>query len=310
MSLTAAQLASFSSNPWASGAFSVQGMNHNQMVAAVLNPGTDVATQSGQIIKSSQGQSVDLSALAGGIGAGVFGILGFLSARKQNKAIAEAAGISMERVNLHITNMRVNTFLAVAQIAYDGQRALGNASNAIGARGISKIEVLMSTISDPTQRTTWNAFEGLRRQEQAAEHEKQNIAARATNNSVNEWAAAAKAAGGGFAIGVKAYTAIENAENAKAINLEHGTQYQTNLRGMTEALRDSEIAFDTEERIGALSQLLAGYRTQIQEGMAGLQRGFIELEQARQSRWDVSKSSVFEKFASDTAAPGILTGTP
>jgi hypothetical protein len=285
-------------------------------IANQLPPGTS-SFFGGSVIHSSQmgppaptGGAVNLSAAAGIAGAAIFGVIGFLAASKQNKAIAEAAQLSMERVNLYITQFRVNALLAIEQIGLDAQKLLGNVTNAMGPRGIAKIESLMNDISDPAARNTWNSYEGLRRKELAAQHEKQNIAARGNAGMVNEWAKAIEAAGGGYQIGTEAYTAVQNAETARRLNAEYGEQYQLNLRGLRSALANGNIAFDTEEQIGAFSMLLSQLQTREQAMQAGVNRLNAFLVDERTKRWNTSHSSIGQGFKVNPGAsstPGTFS---
>ncbi len=210
------------------------------------------------------------SAGAGAIGAGIFAVIAAFGAAKQAQAIANAARLSMDRVNLFITNLRVNKILAIAQIAYDGQRALGNLTNAVSPTGISKQESLMNQVNDPTAFATWTEYESLKREERAAHDKKIDIAAAANAGTPSVPAAAANAAASGYSIATEAFTAWKNSQNADEINGIQQGQYKSqragwriDLKGLESAIRDSGIRFDTFEAISGLAAALHAGQQQL-----------------------------------------------
>ena len=259
---------------------------------------------------------INLSAgQAGAIGAGIFGVLGAISAIQQNRAIAKAARLSMERVNLYITNLRVNKILGIAQIAYDGQRALGNLTNAQSPRGISKQESLMNQVNDPTAFATWTEYESLRREEEAFHHKKQDIAAAADAQSQNVAAAAANAAASGYSIATEAFTAWQNSKNAEDINGiqqgQYGSQragWRVDLKGIEAAIVDSQIRFDTLESITGLASALHAGRLEVAKiatERAGL---FAQVQSARgRSLFDAISRSSVGSLNGLAPAPSTLT---
>lgn len=267
---------------FASPAMKMSGMNYRQMISTVT----------GGTVTAPTGPPVNMSAVAGAVGAGIFAILGYLSAKKQNAAIAKAAHISMQRVNLYVTNMRVNAFLTIAQIANDVTKALGDAYNALPlfsgmtSRGISKMESLNSNIVTVAAQRDWNTYEGLRRQELNARHEIASIAARASAGQVNPYLEMARAGGEGWAIGSEAYNAVQNTENARRINQVRGRGFQSNIRGLIAELERSGIKYDNQDQLHAITMGIAGIRTEVERQQGGINnlRTWLEFQRGQSFR--------------------------
>ena len=232
--------------------------------------------------------AVNMSALAGVAVGAVFAVIGFLQQRDQNKAIAKASKLSMERVNLHLTNMRVNRLLQIVQIAHRGQKALGNFLNSLPSRGIAKLESIMNQIVDPTSRGTWAEFTSMEREDEAARQHREVIAARASAGMISPIVAAVGEGAKGFQIGVQAGAAFESARDAEALNVQRQFGYQhrnfgfrADMRGLESALRNSGIDFTDAESLGMLSSLLNAMANEAGQANTGIASAYVNVENAR-----------------------------
>lgn len=232
--------------------------------------------------------AVSLSAIAGLAGFAIFAVIGFLGQEKQNKAIAKASKLSQERVNLHLTNMRVNHLLEIVQIAHRGQKALGNVLNALSSRGISKLESISNQIVDATSLGTWAQFTSMEREDENARQQREIIAARASAGQTSPIVTALGDGAKGFQIGVQAASAFQSAAEAREMNIERqkGFQhrnfgFQADMRGFESSLRNSGIDFGNAENMALLTTMLSRFAIEAGEKNISIASGYRAVEERR-----------------------------
>ena len=252
--------------------------------------------------------AVNISAAAGIAAFAVFSVIGFLQQRKQNKAIAKASKLSQERVNLHLTNLRVNHLLQIVQIAQRGQKALGNVMNSLSSRGIAKLETIMNQIVDATSLGTWAQFTSMEREAENARQQREVIAGRAAAGQTNPVIAAVGEGAKGFQIGIAAGAAYESAAEAREMNIERqkGFQFrnfgfQADTRGLESAIRNSNIDFGDAQNLSMLSRVLAEFDRRSALQSTNIQRAYVLVEDARGNFF---RNSIFGSSIESGESPG------
>ena len=129
------------------------------------------------------------------------------------------------------------------------------------------METIMNQIHDPVAAGTWREFESLRREEQAAEQAKQDIAARGASQSQNVVAASLTAAAGGAQMMMELQTAMDTNQKAKQVSELQSGQFasrtaglQGDMEGLRASIRDLGVRFNTVEEIGAFADAINASR--------------------------------------------------
>lgn len=203
-------------------------------------------------------------AIAGGVAGGIFGAKG---ASSRNRAVRKSAEISMDRMNDYITQTRVDRLLKTEQLARQAQVEVGAVLN-VAPESLSVMETIASRIVRGIASDQFSVDEEMRRQETAAEAEKQNIATEANNNMTSSGMAGFTGALSGFSQGMNFGGAIDGAIDAgKAAKMQGqmnvNEQQQSGYR--TEA---AKIGLDVEK---ARLRVIQGELNR----QAGLNRGMM-----------------------------------
>ncbi len=251
-----------------------------------------------QAFNAQQSGPVNLSGAGAAIGFSLFGALAGMSALQQNRAIADALGVTIRRIETFKAQLRVNAWRAIAKIGYDGQRLLSNITNAITARGVSINEGLFP-ITDEVERNTWAERESLERQLEAADNQKFDAMTQADAQKQNVGLAVLNAGMGGAALVEGLFTAKANADSIGELNGIRQGQYADQRSLMRADLRMVDRALDQSEFIIRNAEQFQGFQFLLQTMGFQLQEFKTEFAQQRleQQRADTA-------FALRHAGPG------